>query len=531
MYLTQSLHRAVLQAPDLPMTVYRDRSRTAREVADRVARLAGGLRGLGVAEGDRVAILAMNSDRYPETFFAAWWTGAMVNPVNVRWSPAEIAYSLQDSGSEVLLIDDAFLPLVPELRARCPQLHTLIYCGEGDHPDGTVSYEGLVTTSEPVDDLRVGGDTPAALVYTGGTTGLPKGVLVTHRALVVSALGTQIQGRNLLSGGILLVSAPLFHIAAIANWVGQNLMVGTSVFLPAFSAEGVLAAVEDHRVTNLALVPTMIQSLVDHPDLTSYDVTSLRAISYGASAIPVAVLERALEAFPGVRFSQGYGQTETTVVSVLTMEDHLAGGARLRSAGRPLAHADVRVVAPDGRELPRGEVGEIVVRGEGLMAGYWNKPDETRQALRNGTMHTGDAGYLDDAGYLFIVDRIKDMIVSGGENVYSAEVENALARHPAVASVAVIGLPDPHWGERVHATVIRRPGHSADEAELRNHTRSLIAGYKVPRSWDFVDALPMSSAGKILKRELRDQYQHRPGAADPNGPDGKPATPHGPPAE
>ncbi|MEV6697470.1 long-chain-fatty-acid--CoA ligase [Streptomyces sp. NPDC051453] len=511
MYLTQSLHHALLKAPDRPMTVCGDRVRTSREVADRVARLAGGLRGLGVGEGDRVAILAMNSDRYHETFFAAWWIGAMVNPVNVRWSPAEIVYSLEDSGSEVLLIDERFLPLLPVLREQCPGLRTLVYCGEGELPEGMDSYEDLATVSEPVEDLRVGGDTPAALVYTGGTTGLPKGVAVTHKALIVSALGTQIQGRNLRPGGTLLVSAPMFHIAAIANWVAYMLMGGTSVFLPAFSAEGVLRAVAEHRVTNLTLVPTMIQMLVDHPDFACYDTSCVRALSYGASAIPVAVLDRAMKAFPGARFSQGYGQTETTVISVLTMEDHLAGGDRLRSAGQPLAHVDVKIVDPSGKELPRGQAGEILVRGEGLMAGYWNKPEETEQALREGWMHTGDAGYLDEDGYVFVVDRVKDMIVSGGENVYSVEVENALARHPAVASAAVIGLPDPQWGERVHAIVVLHSGADVGEEELRTHTRSLIAGYKVPRSWDFTEAMPMSAAGKILKRELRDRYRSEAG--------------------
>lgn len=508
MYLTQSLHRAVQQAPDRTMTICGDRSRTVVEVADRVSRLGAGLRGLGVATGDRVAVLAMNSDRYHETFFASWWIGAAVAPLNLRWSPAEIAYALKDSGSTVLLVDDAFAPLVPGLRENCPELAAAVYCGDGAAPEGTRGYEELIAASEPVEDVRAGGDTLAALLYTGGTTGSPKGVMVSHQGLMTSSLGSQVTTQAAVHGGCLLVSAPMFHIAALSSWMGQNIVGGTLLFLPSFSAEGVLEAIDRHRVTSFGLVPIMIQMLIDHPDAAKYDLSSVQYIAYGASAISEALLRRAMNVFPQSDFTQGYGMTETAIITLLGPDEHRAGGRMLRSAGRAATHCEVRIVGPDGSQLPRGEAGELICRGDNVMLGYWNKPEETAAALRDGWMHTGDGAYMDEDGYVFITDRLKDMIITGGENVYSAEVENALAQHPAVATCAVIGLPDDRWGERVHAVVVLQPGSALTEDELRAHTRELIAGYKVPRTVEFVDTLPMSGAGKILKRELR--IRHNP---------------------
>jgi acyl-CoA synthetase (AMP-forming)/AMP-acid ligase II len=284
------------------------------------------------------------------------------------------------------------------------------------------------------------------------------------------------------------------------------LVGSTHVIVPMFSPAEVMKAIAEHGITDALLVPTMIQMLVDDPAVGDYDLSSLLHLIYGASPISEAVLERARKVFPAVGFTQGYGMTELSpVATLLTPADHDDPALR-RSAGRAAPHAEVRIVDPDGREVPRGEVGEVVVRGDNVMLGYWNRPDDTAAAVRDGWMHTGDGGRMDDNGYVFIVDRIKDMIITGGENVYSAEVENALAKHPAVAAVAVIGVPDPDWGERVHAVVVLLPGHNATEEQLRAHCKTLVAGYKAPRSVDFVDAMPMSGAGKILKRELRKQY-------------------------
>lgn len=505
MYLTQGLHRAVQQHPDALMTICGERQRTFGDVADRVARLAGALRGLGVVGGDRVAILALNSDRYHEYLLAVPWADAVLNPINIRWSPAEIVYSLVDSDTSVLLVDDAFAPMVPALRAGHPGLTTVIHCGDGPTPEGALSYEELVADTAPIPDARRGGDKLAGIFYTGGTTGNPKGVMLSHANLAVSALGALGTGFVFRPGARFLHAAPMFHLADLAGWHGQLLLGGTHVMIPAFDPVATMRAVQDHRVTESVLVPVMIQMLVDHPEVGNYDLSSMVGVMYGASPIAQAVLERAMKVFPNTGFVQAYGMTELApIATLLSPDDHLAG--RLRSAGRAVPHSEVLIVDADGVEVPRGTVGEVVVRGGHVMLGYWNKPEETAAALREGWMRTGDGAYMDEHGYLYIVDRVKDMIVSGGENVYSAEVENALAAHPAVASCAVIGVPDAEWGERVHAVIVCQPGATLTLDEVRAHAKTLVAGYKAPRSIEVVDALPVSGAGKILKRELREQY-------------------------
>jgi len=506
MYLTQGLHRAVQQRPDQVMTIFGERRRTYREVADRVARLAGALRELGVRDGDRVAMLSLNSDRYSEYLLAVPWAGAVLNPVNTRWSVAEIAYSLRDSGSRMLLADDAFAPMLPALREACPELSTVIHAGDGPAPDGAASYEDLIRAADPIEDVRRAGDDLAGVFYTGGTTGLPKGVMLSHANLGTSWLGLAAGAAHLsASDSFTLHAAPMYHLADLTSW-GLTLQAGgTQVILPGFEPRAVLAAIAEHRVTEALLVPTMIQLLVDHPRLGQYDLSSLRGILYGASPMTPALLERAMKALPETAFTQAYGMTELApVATLLSPADHAQG--HLLSAGRAAPHCEIRILDPDGSELADGAIGEIAVRGGHVMSGYWNKPEETKAALRDGWMHTGDAGYLDEQGYLYVVDRIKDMIVSGGENVYAAEVENAIASHPAVAQCAVIGVPDQDWGERVHAVLVLRPEATVTLGNLRAHTKSLIAGYKAPRSLEVVDELPLSGAGKVLKRDLRQKH-------------------------
>ncbi|MBW0102295.1 long-chain fatty acid--CoA ligase [Pseudonocardia sp. KRD291] len=506
MRLTQALDRAVQQTPDLAATVFGDRTRTWAQCRDRVARFAGALHTLGIGAGDRVAMLALNRDDYHEFQLAVPWSGGVGVPVNTRWSVEEIAFSLVDSGTRVLLVDDTFLGQVPAVLERAPSVEAVIHCGDGPAPEGLLSYEELIATHEPVPDAGRGGDDLAAVYYTGGTTGRPKGVMLSHANLLSSALGTAATEHFLVPGGRLLHTAPMFHLADGAAWVARNLLGGTHVIVPGFTPAGVATAIAEHRVTDVLLVPTMVQMLIDSPDTADHDLSSLRRLLYGASPISEAVLERAAERLPGAEFTQMYGMTELSpVCTILTPGDHAQDGLR-RSAGRAAPHSAVRIVDENDEDVPVRTVGEIVSRGPHVMLGYWNRPEETASALRGGWMHTGDGGYLDENGYLFVVDRIKDMIVSGGENVYSAEVENALARHRAVASCAVIGVPDEQWGERVHAVVVTASGSTVTSDEVREHCRELIAGYKCPRSVEFVDALPMSGAGKILKRELRATY-------------------------
>jgi acyl-CoA synthetase (AMP-forming)/AMP-acid ligase II len=505
MYLTQGLHRSLQATPDAVATVYGDRLRTFREHGSRVARLAAGLKSLGVAQGDRVAILSPNSDRYAEYLHAVPWAGAALNPVNIRWSPAEIAYSINDSDTKVLLIDDAFAGMAPALTAQCSRLTTLIHCGDGPTPDGMLSYEELISTNRPVEDVRRGGDELAGLFYTGGTTGFPRGVMLSHANLLTSALGMIATGDLLTKNSVVLHSAPMFHLADFAVWAGQTLLGGRHVIVPSFDSKVVLDAIQAHRVTDLLLVPTMVQMLVDDPDIEHFDLSSLSRVMYGGSSISEGVLNRTMALLPEVKLTQAYGMTEVAPVATLLGPDEHRG-ARLRSAGRAAPHAEVRIVDEIGTVVPTGTVGEICVRGGNVMLGYWNKPAETDAALRDGWMHTGDGGYLDDEGFLFVVDRIKDMIVTGGENVYSAEVESALSKHPAVRASAVIGLPSEQWGEMVHACVVKVPGSEVTVEELQVFVRQQIAAYKTPRSIDFLKTLPMSGAGKVLKRELRAAY-------------------------
>lgn len=505
MYLTQGLHRGAQQHPDAPMTICGDRTRTFGEVRDRVARLAGALRGLGVESGDRVAMLALNSDSYHEYLLAVPWADGVLNPVNTRWSADEIAYSLEDSGTEVLLVDDVFAAMVPAIVERFPALRTVIHGGAQPTPEGMHSYEDLIAATEPIADARRGGEALAGVFYTGGTTGFPKGVMLSHNNLAASALGGVSSGFLFQPRGRFLHVAPMFHLADLAGWYGTMMLGGTHLMVPGFDPVAVLDTIEKHRVTDTLLVPLMIQVLADHPAIATHDLSSVEHVMYGASPISAAVLERAMKAFPQAGFTQAYGMTELSpIATLLGPADHAAG--RLRSAGRAAPHSEVRIVDTEDNEVPRGTVGEIVVTGGHIMLGYWNKPDETAAAIRDGWMHTGDGGYMDEDGYVYIVDRLKDMIVTGGENVYSAEVENAIATHPAVAACAVIGVPDQEWGERVHAVIVCQPNHTLTAEELRDHTKQLIAGYKCPRTIETVDALPVSGAGKILKRELRQKY-------------------------
>jgi acyl-CoA synthetase (AMP-forming)/AMP-acid ligase II len=505
MYLTQSLHRNAQQRPDEVATVCGTRTATHTQTLDRVSRLAGALRENGVGTDDRVAILALNSDRYLETILATAWADAVTVPVNTRWSVKEIAYSLDESGVRHLLLDDAFAPLAGDLREACPGLGVIVHCGDGDTPAGMLSYEALIAGTAGIPDAHRRGNALAGIFYTGGTTGFPKGVMLSHRNLLTSATACAATGAWTAEGRV-LHAAPMFHLADLASMIAHLLLGGTHVIIPSFEPIAALTAIVEHRVTDSLLVPTMIQMLADHPRRADFDTSSLQNILYGASPISEALLARARTAFPFASFVQAYGMTELSPVATLLQDRDHDHPVRRRSAGRAAPHALVQIVDLDGNEVPRGTVGEIVVSGDHVMLGYWNKPAETAEALRGGWMHTGDGGYMDRGGYVFVADRIKDMIISGGENVYSIEVENVVAKHPAVTQCAVIAVPDDQWGERVHAVVSLVPGATLTLEELREHSKKEIAGYKVPRSLAIVDSFPTSAAGKILKRELRRQF-------------------------
>ncbi|PWR18346.1 acyl-CoA synthetase [Zavarzinia compransoris] len=510
MYITQPLHRAVQQHPDKVALRCGRRSQTFRSMADRVARLAGALQALGMAPGDRVAMLALNSDRYFEYMIAVPWGGGVINPCNIRWSAAELLYSLEDSGSRLLLVDDAFAAVARRLQEDSSQPLTVIYAGDGAVPAGMLGYEALIAGAQPVPDAVRRGDDLFGLFYTGGTTGQPKGVMISHGGMYASLLSMLAEGMA-PRDGVYLHAAPMFHVADIGMSGIQWLRGNTQCFIGSFTPQGVVEAIERDRATHVLLVPTMIQMLVDHPAMREgRDLSSLRCIVYGASPIAEPVLDRAMAVLPGVEFVQAYGMTELSpLATICPAEFHTVEGRRrgkLRSAGRASFCTEIRIVNAEGREVPRGTVGEVAVRGPNVMKGYWNNPDLTAATVRDGWMHTGDGAYMDDDGFIFIVDRVKDMIISGGENVYSAEVENVVAQHPAVAAGAVIGIPSAEWGESVHAVVVLKPGAALTGEDLIRFCKDRIAGYKCPRSVDIVAELPLSGAGKVLKTALRAPY-------------------------
>jgi long-chain acyl-CoA synthetase len=347
----------------------------------------------------------------------------------------------------------------------------------------------------------------AGIFYTGGTTGRSKGVMLSHGNLMVNSLNSLGEGL-FQSTAVYLHAAPMFHLANGAAMYSLLLSGGSNVIIPAFTPEAVMSAVQNAGVTDVLLVPTMIQMLVDHPSLASYDTSSLRNLVYGASPISEAVLERATRALPKAQFIQAYGMTELSpMATLLPWKEHIGDGrakGRHRAAGRATLGCEVRVVDGDDKPVAFGTVGEIVVRGDNVMMGYWERPEETARAVIDGWMHTGDGGYMDEHGFIYVVDRVKDMIISGGENVYSVEVENAVTQHPSVAQCAVIGIPNEHWGEQVHAVVVLKSGAQASATELIEFCKTRIAGYKCPRSIDIRESpLPLSGAGKVLKRELR----------------------------
>ncbi|SEA04232.1 class I adenylate-forming enzyme family protein [Acidovorax soli] len=503
-YLTQGLHRALQQHPQRTATLCGARRQDWRTLVNRVARLAAVLRAQGVQHGERVALLAHNSDYCVEAFLATWWVGGVVCPLNTRWSRAEMQHALQDVQPRLLLADAALLPGAPALTEHTP----VLLLGPGADPAhaGMASTEALLATAQPMEDCRHGGDALAIVLFTGGTTGFPKGVMLSHANLwsATAARLAQLPGT-----GTSLLATPLFHVAGLGRLVGQIVQGSTCVIETQFRPAQVLRAIAEHGVSEIMLVPSMLQMLLDAPEFDATRLPSLQRIVHGAAPMPQALLLRAMQALPQVEFATAYGMTETSASASLngpyTLANHGAHLAHLTSVGRASWGSELRITGPDGQALPLGDVGEICVRGPSVMQGYWRQPEATVQVLKDGWMHTGDGGWMDEAGHVHLVDRLKDMIISGGENVYSLEVESALMRHPAVALCAVVGVPDAQWGEAVHAAVVLRPQQPCTPEALREHARTQLSGFKCPRVVHVLDALPLSPTGKILKNRLREQ--------------------------
>ena len=505
MQLTQCLERAVQTRGRYPGTVYLGRTRSWAQIGERVKRAAGGLRAMGVQPGDRVAVLALNSDNYLEMFFAIAWCGAVSVPLNTRWAVPENVYALKDSEPLVLAVDEQFASQLPALVEAAPVAHR-IYLGDGALPDGCVGYEALIEGSAAIENACGSDNDLCGIYYTGGTTGYPKGVMLSHTNVVFASV-TWIATLHFSETVVYLHSAGFFHLAGASPAFALTMAGGTHVCLPKFDAVAAFEAIEQHKVNYCLFVPTMVNLLINHPKFAEHDLSSVRYCEYGASPMPDAVLALAMEKLPTWEFIQGYGMTECAALTVsMPWRYHFDGPtwkSKRLGTGYAAYGSDIRIVDPEGREVPRGSTGEIAIRGPQVMLGYWRQPEASAAVLKKGWMISGDAAWMDEDGFVYIVDRVKDMIISGGENIYSREVENAVHAHPAVRECAVIGVPDAQWGEAVHAVVVLRDGMSASADQLIAHCRTLIAGYKCPRSVELRSELPTSAAGKILKNELR----------------------------
>ncbi|MEO8299040.1 MAG: long-chain-fatty-acid--CoA ligase [Burkholderiales bacterium] len=507
MQLTQTFTRAVQTRGRFTATIFGERTRTWRELGERVPRMAAAIRAF-VEPGARVAVLALNSDRYIEMLYATAWSNTVLAPLNTRWALAENLYALRNADCDILFVDEEFVGQARELIKSHP-VRRVVYMGEGAAPQDWEDYEALVRAHAPMDDDSGSDNDLCALCYTGGTTGHPKGVMLSHKNLLMGSINW-VATLHFDEDTVYLHSAGLFHLAGTSPAYALTLAGGTHVLLPKFDPVAAFEAIERHKVNYCLFVPTMVNMLINHPAFSDHDLTSVKYCEYGASPMPDAVLALAMEKLPTWTFIQGYGQTESSALNLsLPWRNHFDCHplpSKRQGTGIAAYGIDVRIVDPEGREVPRGQTGEIAIRGAQVMLGYWRNPEATAAVIRNKWLHTGDAAFMDEDGFVFIVDRVKDMIISGGENVYSKEVENALHSHPGVSQCAVIGIPSERWGEAVHAVVVLKDGQVLDEAGLIDHCRTQIAGYKCPRSVEFRDALPLSGAGKLMKHQLRAPY-------------------------
>ena len=500
------VRRQARERPQAIALTFEDRQQGYGELDRRANLVANALAAAGIRPGDRVAILARNSDRFFELFFGCAKAGAVLVPVNFRLAPPEIAQVVNDSHARLLVVGRDFLVVARALSAQLPRVERLI--AQDEPAEGFADYARFRDGAPEHDPrLAVALDDVVLQMYTSGTTGLPKGAQLTNRNLGVLLPAAAREWAGFVPADVNLVCLPLFHIGGAA-WGFLGLHAGCRNVVLADADPGIiLECLARERVTQTIFVPALMLFLLQHPARKTTDFSSLKTIFYGASPIPFDLLKSAVASF-GCQFCQLYGLTETTgAIVYLPRGDHdLARPERMRSCGKAMGTVELRVVDAEGKDCPPGQIGEIVCRSNQVMQGYWNMAEATAQAIREGWFHSGDAGYLDADGYLHIYDRVKDMIVSGGENIYPAEVESALFGHPAVADVAVIGVPDARWGEAVKAIVVRKPGMQLAADELLGFARQRIAGYKLPQSVDFLEALPRNPSGKILKRELRKPY-------------------------
>ena len=482
---------------------------TWSEFFDRVTRAAGILQGLGIRRGDRYAILCRNSFRHAELIHAGYWMGAIPVPVNYRLAAPEIQFILEDADCRVLILEDALVDLT-FTEELSPWFDRMLYVAPEHAEVEWPQYEALLASSSPVDFHPSAEDDDAILLYTGGTTGRSKGVRLSHKN--VFSNGMQVtHPMGIRSDDVYFHLAPMFHSADLLGTCFTQCGAAHS-YLAQFTPVDALSAIQDFGITVAMMAPTIIIMTLQDKNFDKFDLSSFRLLFYGSSPMAVEWIRRAMERFQGVEIQQGYGLTETSpILTTLDPTEHkeaLETGEYgiLKSVGRPLVSIDLRIVDDDDQEVPTGDAGEVVVRGPNVTKGYLNRPEENKRAFRNGWFHTGDVGLVDELGNMYLLDRKKDMIITGGENVYSSEVEAALYEHSGVNEAAVIGVPDVKYGEALFAVIVPAPGANPTEDEIIAHCRDRIGGYKIPRRMAFIDEMPKSAMGKILKTELRKMY-------------------------
>ena len=502
--------------PDRPAVIFEGKKYSFNELTQKANRLANALLSLGIEKGERVAILQVNCNQYVEAYYAVAKIGAIFVPLNFRAKQDELVHMLNHSESSTLFVGQRYLEMVNDMRSELPLIKH--YISIDSKQEGMLYYEDLLASvSDEEVFTDIADDDITMLMYTAGTTGLPKGVPLTHNSFTLYVLENvapadlEIEETNLLT-------MPLYHVAGVQAMLAATYGGRSLAMMRQFEVNEWLETVQQEKANRAMLVPTMLKRVIDHLDFNKYDLSSLKVITYGAAPMPFEVIKKAIELFPGVNFINAFGQTETaSTITTLSPDDHIIEGTeeekekKLRrltsSIGRPMPDIEMKIIDEQGNDLPPGGVGEIVAFGPRVMSGYWKDAEKTAKALtKDGWLRTGDMGYMDEEGYFYLAARADDMIIRGGENISPEEVENALYTHPAVEEAAVIGVPDPEWGQQPMAIVVLKTGKTATPDELIEFCRERLSSFKRPRSVVFVDELPRTSTGKVLKRVLREQY-------------------------
>ena len=500
--------------PDRDAIIFDGKHMTFGELADRVNRLANAMGDLGVGAGDRVGVMQVNCNEHVETYFATAKLDAILVPINFRARSEELAFMLNDSGVKLIILGQRYQDMLRSIESELTTLeHRISLEGPGE---GFLFYDDLLANASDEERFPTAdADDVTIIMFTAGTTGTPKGVMLSHDSFS-SYILANVESVDMDFAEKNILTVPLHHIAGVQAVMAAIYGGRTLVLQRQFDEEGWLQLVQDEKVNRAMMVPTMLKRLMDQPTFKDYDLSSLQVITYGAAPMPLEVIKKAIAEFPGTRFINAFGQTETaSTITMLPPDDHNISEDdpefekklnRLSSIGKPLPDVEVRIVNEDGADVPQGETGEIVAKGQRLMKGYWNREEATKETLRGGWLYTGDLGFWDEDGYIFLSGRARDFIKRGGEMIAPEEVEQIIMSHPGVDEAAIIGIPDIEWGERVRALVVKKPGAELSMQDVVEHCRPRMAGFKRPEDVVFVDELPRNPMGKVLKRVLREEY-------------------------